>query len=181
MRRGTRITRGPFRVEALDKNLAIWVASRIVNDALIVARVDELDKLRITPRQASVLFMIDTLGQGATPAEIARGALRRPHTVSHMLSMLEKDGLIEKHADLPRANQVRISLTEKGKKIYDKSARQDAIKRILATLTDEERESYRQVLAKLMLGAEKEFNLRLSKLALLNSTNGKWFLTGKES
>ena len=180
MRRGTRITKGPFRVEPLDKNLATWVASRIVNDALIVARVDELEKLHITPRQASVLFMIDTLGQKATPAEIARGALRRPHTVSHMLSMLEKDGMIEKHADLPRANQVRIALTEKGKKVYEKSARRDAIKRILATLTEEERENYRKVLVKLMLGAEKEFGMRLSKLALLNSTNGKWILTGKE-
>jgi DNA-binding MarR family transcriptional regulator len=167
-------------VEPLDKDLAVWVAARIVNDALIAARVDELDKLKITPRQASVLFMIDTLGKGATPAEIARGALRRPHTVSHMLSMLEKDGLIEKHADLPRANQVRIALTAKGRKIYEKSTRRDAIRHILSTLSAEERESYRKVLVKLMLGAEKQFNLRLSKLALLNSTNGKWILTGKE-
>jgi DNA-binding MarR family transcriptional regulator len=181
MRRGTKITRGPFRVEPLDKDQAIWVAARIVNDALILARVGELEKFKITPRQLSVLFMIDTLGQRATPAEIARGALRRPHTVSHMLSMLEKDGLIEKHADLPRANQVRIAFTEKGRKVYEKTLRRDSVKRVLGTLTEGEREQYRQVLAKLMLGAEKEFNFRLSKLALLNSTNGKWILTGKGS
>ena len=82
-------------------------------DATLRARQKELDRYGISAAQAAVLFIIQAIGEKATPAEITRWLFREPHSVSGMLSRMEKQGLVRKVKDLDGKNLVRIAMTEK--------------------------------------------------------------------
>ena len=74
----------------------------------------------MSPAQAATLRSVANLKEIATPAEISRWLMRKPHTITHLLNRMEKCGQIKKVKDLKRKNQIRIALTEKGKRDYDR-------------------------------------------------------------
>jgi DNA-binding MarR family transcriptional regulator len=142
-----------------DEDHDLWMLLTHTRYAIYRAREKELQRYGVSPEQVGVLFIIQALGNRATPSEISRYILRQPHTVSALIERMSEKGLVNKVHDLDKKNLVRVSLTEKGKKIYDGSTKRGPIHKIMSSLSDQERTDFRKILDKLNLCARKEIGL----------------------
>ena len=120
------------------EDFTLWVLLRQAGHTVYQATQKELSQYGISPEQAGVLSIVQFLDNKATPAEISRWLLREPHTVSGILSRMEKKGLVRKTKDLVRKNLVRVTLTEKGKQAYYQSTKIESIRQIMSCLSEEE-------------------------------------------
>jgi len=132
-----------------EEYYSLWWLVLHVRRALHKARGRELYRHGLTPVEASVLFVVETIGYRTTPAEISRWLLKEPHTISGLLDRMEKKGLITKNKDLDRKNLVRVELTEKGHEAYNQSLKRESIYNIMSVLSKRERQQMRKSLLKL--------------------------------
>jgi DNA-binding MarR family transcriptional regulator len=142
-----------------DEDHDLWMLLTHARYAIYRAREKELQRYGVSPEQVGVLFIVQALGNQATPSQISRYILRQPHTVSALIERMAEKGLVKKVHDLDKKNLVRVSLTEKGQKIYESSTRRGPIHKIMGVLSAEERVQFRNILDKLHLRARKEIGL----------------------
>jgi DNA-binding MarR family transcriptional regulator len=95
----------------------------------------ELRKYGVTFEEATVLLHIKILGEEATPVELSRWLLRKHHSITGLLSRMEKKGLILRNKDLKKKNMIRVSMTEKGQKLYQNAKTEDSLYRIIDLLS----------------------------------------------
>lgn len=139
-----------------EQEFKLWVMLEQAQSAVFAAREKELTQYGTSPMKAAVLFIVQSIGKEATPAEIARWILRKSHTVSGLLDRMEKDGLITKTKNLPKKNLVRVTITEKGKKALRNSMKRESIRRTFAAIPEKDRE---QLYAQLMKLRDKGLKL----------------------
>jgi DNA-binding MarR family transcriptional regulator len=139
-----------------DKDYELWVLLAQAREAMYKARQEELRRYNLSPRQSAVLFIIRAIGDKVTPAEISRWLLRESHSVSEIISRMEKQGLLKKVRDLDRKNLVRIELTEKGSEAYNQAIKRESIHTIVSALSDEERRQFSSTLKTIRDRALKE-------------------------
>ncbi len=121
-----------------DQDYDVWVLLRRTSHVVLKARGKELSQYGISAVKSALMLLVQTLGDKATPAEISRHLLREPHSVSGLLSRMERDGLVEKTKDLPKKNLIRITLTDKGRQAYYQSIKRESIHKIMSVLSGEE-------------------------------------------
>ena len=129
------------------------------SDALYKAREKELYQYGVSPIGAMALFVIQTVGDKATPAEIARWLFREPHSVTGLVNRMVKEGLVRKARDLDKKNLVKVTLTEKGQQALHQSSESQSIQRILSSLSKEEKQQLGLLLEKLRDGAHKDLGI----------------------
>jgi DNA-binding MarR family transcriptional regulator len=95
------------------------------------------------------MFVIDSLGGKATPGKITNWIFREPHSVSSLLKAMEKKGLINRNKSKEGKNQIEVTLTPKGKAIFNKVDDIKSIKESLSILSEEEHDQLRSILTKL--------------------------------
>lgn len=144
---------------SVDKVYILWVLLRQAKDAVFKATEKELRQYGISPEEAAVLSVVQALGNKAIPAEISRWLLREPHTVSGILSRMEKKGLLRKTKDLDRKNLVRVSLTDKGQQAYYQSAKLESFRQIISSLSEDKRQQLSSWLKTLRERALKELGV----------------------
>ena len=127
------------RLPTKDQNYNLWALLDLTHHAIMKVRRKEFDKQKVSVTQATVLLIVEALGDKATPAEISQWLFREPNSVSEILSRMKKQGLIRKVNDLGRKNLVRVVLTKEGQEAYYWSAKEEAVRRIISTLSEEER------------------------------------------
>jgi DNA-binding MarR family transcriptional regulator len=111
--------------------------------------------------QASVLFVLKAIGEPATPTEMSRWLLREKHTVSELISRMEKQGLVRKTKGLKRKNLVGVTLTDKGEEALRQGMmKEKTIRKIMSCLSNEEQDSLRGHLEKLRSKALEEPRIR---------------------
>src|SRR4030043_1369979 len=106
-----------------EQERQVWALLNQTHHAIWRARERELGEVDLSAIQAGVLFFVSTLEGPVTPAVLSRLLHREPHTVSGLLTRMEKQAYVKRVKDLKRKNQVRIVLTPKGKKAYDQVGR----------------------------------------------------------
>ena len=121
-----------------DTDYKVWSLLGQVAHVALRARQKELHQYGIPLMHATVLYVIHAIGDKATPAEISRWLFREPHSVSALLTRMEKDGLVRKVKDLDRKNLVRVTMTEKGQQVYSQSTNRESIHKIMSSLSEEE-------------------------------------------
>ena len=144
-----------------DQDYNLWVLLHETNEIIAKARLNELGQYDIKIRQAAVLFAVKVIEineEYATPGKISKCLLREPHTVSRILTRMEKDGLINKIRDSVNRNELKITLTEKGEQAYRLSLRRESIQEIISCLSIEERQQLYSSLKKLRDKAASSFN-----------------------
>jgi MarR family transcriptional regulator, organic hydroperoxide resistance regulator len=146
-----------------DEDHDLWMLLTHTRYAIYRSREKELQRYSVSPEQVGVLFIVQALGNKATPSEISRYILRQPHTVSALIERMAEKGFVKKVHDLDKKNLVRVSLTEKGQKIYENSTKRGPIHRIMSTLSDDERGQLKRLLEKLQAQARKEIGLDREK------------------
>jgi len=122
-----------------DLDYKLFVLLRQAGHAIVKSSEKELRKNGISLVEHAVLFITQSIGDKATPAEIARWMVRERNSISALLMRMEKKGLIRMTKDLDRKNLLRVSLTKKGKKAYDFSTRMESVHSIISTLPNEVR------------------------------------------
>ena len=147
-----------------DKDQDLWFLLTHTRYAIFRAREKELQRYGVSPEQVSLLFVVQALGNKATPAALSRHLIRQPHTVSALVDRMARRGLVKKVKDLDRKNLVRVVMTEKGAKTYEVSTKRGPIHRIIGTLSDEEKLVFKDMLERLLAKARKEIGLDRDEL-----------------
>ncbi len=142
----------------MDQDYRLWALLDLARVATYKARERELGKYGISLMESAVLFVIQA-NTGATPAELSRWLLRESHTMSSLVSRMEKAGLVKKVKDLDRKNWIRVAITEKGKEAYQQSAERKVLHNIMSSLSKEEQQQLESLLRKLLSEALKELSL----------------------
>ena len=132
-----------------DQDFELWILLNQVRDVLLKACEKELRPYGITATQAAALFTIEAIGNEATATEISQWLLREHHSVSGLLSRMEKEGLINRSKDFPPKSLARVTLTEKGRQVYYQSAKKVSIRNTMRVLSQEERQQLSLLLKKL--------------------------------
>jgi DNA-binding MarR family transcriptional regulator len=141
----------------LDEAFGLYLLLLRTKDVIHKAREDELWRGNISSSaEAGVLFLVEDLGQRATPAEISRHLFRRSHGISMLVGRMEKRGLVRKVKDLHRKNLVRVELTEKGQQACKYAAKLESIHRIMSSLSRKEHRQLSSLLQKLCEKASAE-------------------------
>ncbi len=143
-----------------DRDQALWLLLEQTRNAIYKARELELEQYGVSTVQAGVMFVIHTMGGKTRPADIARWLVREPHSISGLLSRMERDGLIHRVADPERKNAVSIMLTDYGRDICIKTFQRESVKQILSTLTEEDRKQLMRSLILLRDRALKDRRIR---------------------
>lgn len=113
-------------------------------------RERELTKYNLSPTEVAVLrYSIETQGQ-ATPSYMSRRLLREPHSMSALVTRMEKKGLIKKTADLERKNVLRVRLTPEGNNAFIEAMRLESVMKLMSCLSKEECQQLRSILTKLV-------------------------------
>ena len=146
----------------VDRDRQLWKLLSETYHTMWRTREKELDAAGISMIQAGVLLLVSTSQDPVTPAVLSRFLYREPHTISGLLTRMEKQGLVKRVKDLKRKNQVRIVLTEKGKKACERQNKAGVTGRVLSTLTPEERTNFTNHLDKLKKAALKELRAQLT-------------------
>jgi DNA-binding MarR family transcriptional regulator len=147
-----------------DNDQDLWILLTHTRYAVFRAREKELQRYDVSPEQMGLLFVVQALGNKATPAAISRHILRERQTVSSLVDRMAKRGLVKKFKDLDRKNQVRVMMTEKGKKTYELSSKRGPIHRIMSSLEPQEKKNFQITLEKLLANARKEIGMDKDQL-----------------
>ncbi len=121
-----------------NKDFDLWLLLLQARDTLLKARYKELRQYGISPMEAGVLFYFQTNGGKLTPVELSQCLLREHHSITTLLSRMEKKGLITKTKDADRKNIWSINLTEKGQQTYRQSIKRESIHKAMSPLTENE-------------------------------------------
>lgn len=139
-----------------DRDFQLWVLLLQTRDLILRVEEKYLSQYGITFEQTAVLFIVTQVDNHVTIGEIARWLLRRPHSISGIVSRMERKGLVVKTRDTRRRSVVRISLTDKGKQLYRETCDVKSTKSIFSVLSDEEKKNLGLYLEKLRSRAINE-------------------------
>lgn len=142
-----------------DEDQDLWLLLTHARYAVFRAREKELQRYGVSPEQVGLLFVVQALGNKATPAALSRYILRQPHTVSALVDRMSRRGLVKKVKDLDRKNLVRVVMTEKGQRTYELSTKRGPIHRIMNSLSDDERKAFKSYLERILNTARKEIGM----------------------
>ena len=144
-----------------DQELELWVLLGHARSSMYKVRRKELRRLyNISPNKSIVLLSLQIIGDKATPAQISRWLFREPHSISELLSTMEREGLVRKVKDLDRRDQLRVVPTEKGRELWHQILKIESIRRMMSCLSGKERQMLKSCLLKLRNSAVKELGPR---------------------
>lgn len=149
-----------------DPDYELWNLFTVARYTTFRAREMELQRYGLTPENARMLFVIQALHEKATPTEISRAILHRPHTVSAMISRMEKSGLVKTTVYPGHKNWILVKLTEKGINAYELTSKRGPIHRIMNSLNGDQCNQFRQILDLVLKKARQEIGLDREKFPL---------------
>ncbi|GAJ00051.1 unnamed protein product, partial [marine sediment metagenome] len=140
------------KVKPEDQDYKLWLLLKQATDAILRVRQKELNQYNITTSRAAALFVIEAIGDKTTISEISRWLFRELHSVSRLLSRMEKEGLVKRVKDPDMKKAARIMVTEKGQQAYSQSTKMESIHEILSCLSEEE---HQQMVSSLQILRDK--------------------------
>jgi DNA-binding MarR family transcriptional regulator len=119
------------------------------------AKIKPLRKIGLTLETAAVLSGVQGLNNNAMPAEIARRGARKPQTLTASINKMVSQGLLVKVPDERKKNAFRVSLTPKGQIAYEKASNLYIYRRIMASISEEERTVLKNCLSSMEQNVKK--------------------------
>jgi DNA-binding MarR family transcriptional regulator len=152
----------------LDEYYQLWLLLSQTSSAIFKLRHKKVGRY-LHPSQAAALVTIWALDGQVTPAALSRHLFLEPNSVSELIIRMERKGLVTKNRDKKRGNIVRLSITEKGRKLCSQIMGQDLIRHVMSSLPDEQREQLGSCLSILLTKALKELGMDEGPLLLVKS------------
>ncbi len=131
-----------------DPHYNLWVLLNQARQAVRKVRNQELNQYGLSASQAAILFAIKAIGRGAAQKTISKWVFREPHTVSGILSRMEKQGLVTKTRNPQRKSEIFITLTKKGQQAYKNQLNIESIRGAMSCLSGKERQQLKAGLEK---------------------------------
>ena len=144
-------------IDPAASDIDLWVLLDQTRDAISRAREMELSQYKITKVQASVLFMLLTQNGKVALSDISRWILREPHSISSLISRMEKNGLVRKIKETGD-DRIQVQLTDKGRQIYSQITWR-SIEMVFSSLSTDEKLSLQSTLKKLRTKARSLMGL----------------------
>jgi len=119
------------------------------------AQQNELSPYNISPRQATILFVLSSIGHKTTLTELSKQTDRKINTLSQQITRMEKNGLVRKVRETPKSALISFELTAKGIETYKKSTKTSSVEKIMSALNEDERQQLIALLKKVATAAEK--------------------------
>ena len=141
-----------------DEYFSLFVLIAQTKDAMLRARQVEYEPYGISNERRALLWVIQSYGGQATPAEISRRFFRELQSITEMLKRMEKDGLVTRHQG-PGRSKTMVKLTKKGSETLRQSLHNETDRRILSVLTPDERDQLAASLSKLRKQALAELGV----------------------
>jgi DNA-binding MarR family transcriptional regulator len=142
-----------------DREYDLWILLSRVYHMVAKLRNMEMSKQGILPVQAYMLFIIHSMGNATTPAELARFVYQQRNSVSDILKRMEKQGLITKEKASRGNGRILIKMTEKGKKILQLSKQREHLHNVMSVLNEEKRRQLESLLESLRDRAIEELSV----------------------
>jgi DNA-binding MarR family transcriptional regulator len=146
------------KIPFFDESYNLWLRLFQTRSALFKARQNKVGKY-IHYNMAAALVTIWAFEGKATPAVLSRRLFLEPHTISELVKRMEQKGLIKKNKDGKRENIIRISITEKGRKLCHQAIQPEFVHTIIDILSDEQKKQLNVILRVLYIQALKELGL----------------------
>ena len=144
-----------------DQDYQLWALLHQVDRAIYKARENEVRPMGISPMQAGIMYILDASDKPVPFNELARWLFREPHTVSELITRMEKQGLVKRIKSRGKKNTIGAVLTKKGQEVLRKqNEARRVLRRIVSTLSVEEIESLKSCLEKLREKALDELTVR---------------------
>jgi len=88
-------------LSSTDQEAELWALLGQARRAMLKVRRQELRQYNISVSKSTLLFVIQLIGDKSTPAQISRRIFLESHSVSELLSRMEKEGLVRKNKGFP--------------------------------------------------------------------------------
>jgi DNA-binding MarR family transcriptional regulator len=135
----------PFVGREYNLRMLLYLTEEAVNKA----RLAQVLKKGLTRPDADLLFLVQSLGDSATPTELSRWLKRRPPTVSEHLDRMQAKGLLKRRVIRGNSKSKRVVLTKKGQEALQEAMECDIIVSVMASLSDKEYQKLWRLLEKL--------------------------------
>jgi DNA-binding MarR family transcriptional regulator len=129
-----------------DEKFEIWWLWLQTENAMSNARAKELSRFGLTTAEAALLFAVYTLNNQARPVDLAVWLHRKRHTITSILTRMERLGRVRRVKDRQNSNVKRIVLTEEGNHLLSYAMKRDSIHRMLGCLSNEEQHQLKKIL-----------------------------------
>jgi MarR family transcriptional regulator, organic hydroperoxide resistance regulator len=130
---------------SFGKYYNLWLLLSQTRSAIFKVRHKKIGQY-LPPNQAAALISIWGMEGRITPLQLSRRLFLEPHTVSEIVSRMEKKGLVTKEKERHLGNTVRIRITEKGIEICKKMMGQNLIGEYMSRLSEEQRNHLKESL-----------------------------------
>jgi DNA-binding MarR family transcriptional regulator len=138
-----------------DEYYELWLLLSRTRSAIFKARHKKFGQY-MHPNQAAALVMVWRYNGQITPAVLANQLFLEPHSTSELIDRMQKKGLVTKTRDKIRGNMVRVSITERGRRICSELVQADFIRGIMSKLSEEQRQQLWSGLSVLCRAALRE-------------------------
>ena len=135
----------PFVGRDYNLRMLLYLTDMAVNEA----RHAQVMKIGLTRGEADLLFLVQCLGESATPASLSRWLNRKPPTISEHLDHMQAKGLLKRQAMRGDNKSKRVVLTRKGQALLQRAMEHDIIATIMKSLSEEEHQELWRLLEKL--------------------------------
>lgn len=152
----TRLLKDSLLVLSGDKKYDMWIKLVQTSHCASKARSKELARYGVSNIMAAVLHIVHDSDKKLTLVDLSRRLAREAHSISGLVSRMEKVGLVHKVKDLERKNMVRVKLTKKGHEVYRKTAGRECIHRMSSALSEAELEQFISYLDRIREAAYRE-------------------------
>lgn len=142
----------------MDEHYELWLLLSQTRSAIFKARHKKFGRY-MHPNQAAALVMIWRYDGQATPATLANLLFLEPHSISELVDRMQKKGLVTKTRDKTKGNMVRVSITEKGRKICSELVQADFVRGIMSELSASQRQQLGSCLSILCRTALRELGM----------------------
>jgi DNA-binding MarR family transcriptional regulator len=123
--------------ESLLNDYSIWGLFADTMEYIARARTMELTRYGLTREQSHILRIMYEAGRSLTMSEIATHVLRKHNSVSTIIKRMERNQLVAR-AKTPETRQYQISITEKGRDMFEKMPT-NSITMAFSSLSNEEK------------------------------------------
>jgi MarR family transcriptional regulator, organic hydroperoxide resistance regulator len=130
---------------SFGKYYSLWLLLSQTRSAIFKVRHKKIGQY-LPPNQAAALISIWGMEGRITPLQLSRRLFLEPHTVSEIVSRIEKKGLVTKEKERHLGNTVRIKITEKGIETCKKVMGQNLIGDYMSRLSEEQRNHLKEAL-----------------------------------
>ncbi len=142
-----------------DTNYKMWALLNQTRHAIYQIVGKELKSLGVSPAQAAMLLVIQSINPPPSLGQLGRLQIREHNSVTVVLNRMMKRGLVIKMKDPQKKSVTRVTLTDEGRNICELVMRSETIPKIFSCLSNKESQQLISNLEKVLDQANKEIGL----------------------